>query len=121
MITQEEVFEQYQARKKKLKTYLFIFLSVLIGLVGAPLVGIAWIPKQYAFISFIVWLLLFLLWTLVWGAIMSQTWSCPACQKCFRKTPSPSFCPQCGVTLKREAKRMELPQQTDTADSHARG
>lgn len=103
--SQEQVFQEYTIKKKRLNMFFFIFVPALIGILA--LMGSPW-GKEHVIACVVI---LFLL--IIPGAIVSNMiWTCPACRKMLRKNWRPKFCPQCGVPLEPTKEAGETPTTT---------
>ena len=102
-MTQEEVFQQYQVKKKRMTLAAWILIPGTLGLFAFLIVSL---KNERALLGVI----LLLVWIIPWVIITNMIWSCPACKTLLRKVWRPNFCPWCGVPLERGAERMKLPQ-----------
>jgi predicted RNA-binding Zn-ribbon protein involved in translation (DUF1610 family) len=101
--SQEQVFQDYRSKKRRLNVYFFVFVPALVGIFA--IMATPW-GKNH--IGVCVGLLFAL--AVPSAIIGNMIWTCPACRKMLRKNWRPKFCPSCGVQLEPDAKRMELPQ-----------
>ena len=106
-ITQIEVFDQFELKKRRVARLGFVVLPLFFVTGISFLLGVGGKAMPWILGAVLLGIILILLF----GNI---DWSCPACGKLFRKTGLRiKFCPHCGVALIAGAVRKALRDETE--------